>query len=183
MSDVNDLNLKDVPSDEMTLEQARQAVRDLRMIISEIYSDITATRPNVEIYNIMTAQEFEEWLRKQGICNPDINGDIPCKIVPLLLDDAVSDFLSKQPEKKRKVNLNERIAVKLTDFGKEVCFHRYDQLYKLTQKEVFKQKYPKVDSRGYTTFQLLEFINTFGRFMEIGTPEVIQPLDIICLGK
>lgn len=182
MSDVNDMNWKDVPSDEMTLEQARQAVRDLREIIGEIYLEITP-RSDVEVYRNMTAKEFEKWLYKHGICNPDINEDIPCKIVPSLLDDAVSDFLSKQPKKKRKVNLNERIAVKLTDFGKEVCFHRYDQLYKLTQKEVFKPKYPKVDEEGYTTFQLWDFINTFGRFMEIGTPEVIQPLDIICLGE
>ncbi len=43
-------------------------------------------------------EEFEKWLYGHGICSPNIHESIPCDAVPLLIDDAISELPSAQPE-------------------------------------------------------------------------------------
>lgn len=81
------------------------------------------------------------------------------------------------------INLNDRIKVKLTDYGKEVYRHRFDVEFARTKLKVFKPENPKIDDEGYTSFQLWDFISIFGNYIGMGLPVVICPLDIICCGE
>lgn len=78
-----------------------------------------------------------------------------------------------------KININEHIKVKLTDYGKEIFYHQYDNLNKAFGKEIIKPSYPTVDSDGYTSFQLWCFMNLYGRYIDIGVQNVIEPLEIV----
>lgn len=77
-----------------------------------------------------------------------------------------------------KINLNEKIKVKLTDYGKVVYYNR---LKELNDKlgSMFKPCFPKEDEEGYATFQLWVFMETYGQYMNMTTPNVIKPLEII----
>ena len=50
------------------------------------------------IYGNMSDEEFEKWLYGHGICSPNIREPIPCAVVPLLIDDAISELPSAQPD-------------------------------------------------------------------------------------
>ena len=78
-----------------------------------------------------------------------------------------------------KVNLNDRIKVKLTDLGKEIYYHRVDSVNEFYKREICKPKFPDVDSNGYTEFQLHDFISIYGEHIGIGKPNVIEPLEIV----
>ena len=53
------------------------------------------------IYGNMSDEEFEKWLYGHGICSPNIREPIPCAVVPLLIDNAISELPSAQPERKK----------------------------------------------------------------------------------
>ena len=50
------------------------------------------------IYGNMSDEEFEKWLYGHGICSPNIHESIPCDAVPLLIDNAISELPSAQPD-------------------------------------------------------------------------------------
>lgn len=81
-----------------------------------------------------------------------------------------------------RINLNERIKVKLTDYGKEIYYHRFDDVFRQTELSVFKPEFPKTDEEGYTTFQLWDFIHIYGNYIDMGLPTVIEPLEIVYVG-
>jgi hypothetical protein len=79
----------------------------------------------------------------------------------------------------KSLNLNSEIKVKLTDRGKEVYYHQFDELNKrYPNLPAIEPRMPEVDSDGYTTIQLWKFMNVFGKSMVMGCPNVIQPLNI-----
>lgn len=78
-----------------------------------------------------------------------------------------------------KININEYVKVKLTDYGKEIFYHQYDNINKTYGKEIIKPSYPTVDSDGYTSFQLWYFMNLYGRHIDMGVQNVIEPLEIV----
>ena len=69
-----------------------------------------------------------------------------------------------QPEPIR-INLNEPIKVKLTDWGKEIYYHQYDRTNQIAGREICKPKFPKEDENGYTVFQLWCFMELYGEHM------------------
>ena len=79
-----------------------------------------------------------------------------------------------------RINLNEEVKVKLTDLGKEIYYHRYDDLNEMAGREVIRPSFPKVDADGYTIFQLWDFINLYGNHIGMGFQNVIRPLEIVC---
>lgn len=81
-----------------------------------------------------------------------------------------------------RINLNERIKVKLTDYGKEIYYHRLDDVFRQTGLSVFKPEFPKTDEEGYTTFQFWDFIHIYGNYIDMGLPAVIKPLEIVYVG-
>ena len=85
---------------------------------------------------------------------------------------------SVQPEPIR-INLNEPIKVKLTDWGKEIYYHQYDRINQIAGREVCKPSFPKEDENGYTEFLLWSFIELYGEFMGMALPNVIKPIEIV----
>lgn len=82
-----------------------------------------------------------------------------------------------------KINLNENIKVKLTDFGKDVFYHRFDEINERLGREAIQPRYPSVDENGYSTFQLWVFIDIFGEYINWSSQNVIEPLEIIYEGE
>ena len=85
---------------------------------------------------------------------------------------------SAQPEPIR-INLNEPIKVKLTDWGKEIYYHQYDRTNQIAGREICKPRFPREDENGYTEFQLWCFIELYGMHMGMALPNVIEPLEIV----
>ena len=81
----------------------------------------------------------------------------------------------------KKLNLNCIIKVKLTDYGKDIFYHQYDELNKYIKQNSgspIKPRFPDVDSDGYSKFQLWDFMHVYGKCMMLTAPNVIEPLDI-----
>lgn len=71
-------------------------------------------------------------------------------------------------------NINDFIKVKLTDHGKDIYYHQYDEFNKLYGGKIFKPRYPEVDSEGYTRIQLWQFMNIFGPHLYNGCRAIIE---------
>ena len=78
-----------------------------------------------------------------------------------------------------RINLNELIKVKLTDWGKEIYYHQYDRTNQIAGREICKPRFPREDENGYTEFQLWCFIELYGMHMDMALPNVIEPLEIV----
>ena len=78
-----------------------------------------------------------------------------------------------------RINLNEPIKVKLTDWGKEIYYHQYDRTNQIAGREICKPRFPREDENGYTEFQLWCFIELYGMHMGMTLPNVIEPLEIV----
>ena len=71
----------------------------------------------------------------------------------------------------KKINVNEIIKVKLNDYGKEIYYHRDDEL----NKEIIRHggkplepRFPRVDEDGFSEFQLWDFMNLYGKYFTMG---------------
>lgn len=76
-----------------------------------------------------------------------------------------------------EVNLNTRIKVKLTEYGKE--WHKKDY-----EKLCGSLKYylePEVDPHGYSEFTLWDFMNIFGKSFFNGCPPDAQVIEPNCI--
>lgn len=78
-----------------------------------------------------------------------------------------------------RINLNEVVKVKLTDLGKDIYYHRYDEFNRQHGRIVCKPSFPKVDAEGYTKFQLWHFMEIYGEHMGLTKPNVIMPLEFV----
>ena len=75
-----------------------------------------------------------------------------------------------------KINLNDTVKFKLTDYGKDIYFHQYDELNELIKRnggKPLEPKMPKVDDNGYTEMQLWHFIELYGKYIGMANPNVI----------
>ena len=93
----------------------------------------------------------------------------------------LAELASAQPEPIR-INLNEPIKVKLTDWGKEIYYHQYDRTNQIARREICKPRFPKEDENGYTEFQLWCFMELYGEYIGMTLPNVIEPLEIVYEG-
>ena len=123
----------------------------------------------------MTREEAIEKLNElwNEAYNEDSDGYSYAKAI-----DMAIEALSAQPETIR-INLNEPIKVKLTNWGKEIYYHQYDKTNQIAGREICKPKFPKEDENGYTRFQLWCFIELYGEYMGMALPNVIEPLEIV----
>lgn len=76
-----------------------------------------------------------------------------------------------------KINLNDTIKVKLTDYGRDIYYHQYDCLDGIVANN--PRKYPEVDENGYTRMQLWCFMELYGHYISMTQPKVIDPIEII----
>lgn len=77
------------------------------------------------------------------------------------------------------INLNDRIKVKLTDYGKAIFVNQVKELNARFRQLIIEECAPDVDADGYSHFKLWDFIHTYGQYIQAGYPNVIDPLDII----
>ena len=82
-----------------------------------------------------------------------------------------------------RINLNEPIKVKLTDWGKEIYYRQYNRVNQIVGREICEPNFPKEDENGYTEFQLWCFIELYGMHMGMTLPNVIEPLEIVYEGR
>ena len=81
----------------------------------------------------------------------------------------------------KRLNLNAKIKVKLTDLGKYIYCHQHAELDDLLRSRGFRgleRLLPEVDEDGCTEFQLWEFIKLYGPYIGMCKPNVIEGLDI-----
>ena len=78
-----------------------------------------------------------------------------------------------------RIKLNEVVKVKLTDLGKDIYYHQFDELNQRCGRIVCKPSFPKEDAEGYTEFQLWNFIETYGKHIGMAKSNVIKPLEIV----
>lgn len=78
-----------------TMEMIR---RSEAMDCREIINGLPSAQPEKKIFKNMSDGEFEKWLYEHGIFHPDINESIPCDAVPYLIDCAINELPSAQPE-------------------------------------------------------------------------------------
>lgn len=95
--------------------------------------------------------------------------------------DEIEDIKALPPAQREpiRINLNESIKVKLTDWGKEIYYHQYDRANQIAGREICKPRFPREDENGYTEFQLWCFIELYGEHMGMTLPNVIEPLEIV----
>ena len=144
----------------------QQGLSAAKKIIEQLPS--AQSEPSTEIQEILNYLDTT----LHPIVSPD-NWDVYAELY-----DMVSRLLSVQPEPIR-INLNEPIKVKLTDWGKEIYYHQYDRTNQIAGREICKPKFPKEDENGYTEFQLWCFIELYGIHMGMTLPNVIDPLEIV----
>lgn len=80
-----------------------------------------------------------------------------------------------------KINLNDTIKVKLTDYGKQIYYHQFDKLNDWVKSKgckLIEPKMPEVDEEGKTRFQLWSFMEMYGNYIGLTKPNFIEPLEI-----
>ena len=82
-----------------------------------------------------------------------------------------------------EINLNDIVYVKLTDYGKDIYYHLYDELNNRAGREIIEPHFPKEDEYGYSKFQLWDFIRIYGPYISITSKNVIKPLNIYFKGE
>ena len=88
------------------------------------------------------------------------------------------DKKEEQAVQEVRINLNDNIKVRLTNLGKDIYYHQFDDLYKILTN-IGEPTFPKEDADGYTEFQLWYFIELYGKHIGMMKPNVIEPLEIV----
>lgn len=127
---------------------------------------------------------MQDLISRQGAINAANRADyrgLAVEDVKKVTDEVVKELKKLPPEQPEpiRINLNEPIKVKLTDWGKEIYYHQYDRTNQIAGREICKPKFPKEDENGYTEFQLWCFIELYGEYMGMTLPNVIEPLEIV----
>ena len=79
-----------------------------------------------------------------------------------------------------KINVNSYVKVKLTERGKEIFRKQFDYLPESYKKRHNPSEFePKVDSKGYTEFQLHALMNLYGEYLIPGAPKVFKDMNIV----
>ena len=80
-----------------------------------------------------------------------------------------------------KINLNDKIKVKLTALGVQIHFNHYNKVNTDYKRQIIKLQNcrPVIDEEGYTEYQLWEFMNIFGNYLYNGAENVILPIEIL----
>lgn len=71
-----------------------------------------------------------------------------------------------------ELNVNDIVKVKLTDFGKDIYYHQFDEFNRIYGYELIKPKFPEVDNEGYAKFQLWELMKLYGEYFIMGKSEL-----------
>lgn len=74
-------------------------------------------------------------------------------------------------------SMNDFVKVKLTDHGKDIFYHQFDDLnmfIKVQGGKPIEPRMPEVDADGYTRIQLWELMKIFGPHIGMGLPSPFE---------
>ena len=101
----------------------------------------------------------------------------------IIANSNFAPVIGKQtPKEETIINLNDRIKVTLTERGKDIYYHRYDDMIAAGVFKEDQRPLPMVNNEGKTEFQLWDFISLYGEHIGMGADPVIQPLIIERVG-
>lgn len=81
-------------------------------------------------------------------------------------------------------NVNDKIKVKLTEYGKSILEHEVVNTMTMLKNLRFDDYFPyPEDENGYTEFQLWNFMRLFGSYFHIGCPLIIERNEIIFIDE
>lgn len=75
------------------------------------------------------------------------------------------------------INLNDKVRFKLTDLGRKIYYHQFDDL--IAKGVQIQPKYPEEDADGYASMLLWEFVEIYGQHIGMARQNVIEPLNLI----
>ncbi len=75
------------------------------------------------------------------------------------------------------ISLNDKVRFKLTDLGRKIYYHQFDDL--IAKGVQIRPKYPEEDADGYTSMLLWEFVEIYGQHIGMARQNVIEPLNLI----
>jgi len=65
------------------------------------------------------------------------------------------------------INANSMVRVKLTNYGRDIYYHQYDETNERAGREVITPSYPKLED-GYLKDQLWSVMHIFGKYIDLG---------------
>lgn len=80
----------------------------------------------------------------------------------------------------KQLNWNASVKVKLNDRGKDIYYRQYDKLNEMLAKKGYEglaTRYPDVDEKGYSEFPLWNFMKTYGLYIGMGMPEIVDDIN------
>lgn len=157
-------------------QQENEALKKRIQELDEI--DVMRIDEKKELKQRIAELEIENEQLKHGI---DKMAEIKSKWIDRAVEwqQKCEKLESKETKKLTKINLNDKIKVKLTPLGAEIYYHQYDDINKRQGENTIEPSMPKIDEKGYTEFQLHHFISLYGQHIRIGKPNIIDPIDII----
>lgn len=78
----------------------------------------------------------------------------------------------------KSINLNDTVKVKLTDHGKDIFYHQYDELNESLGKQLISPCFPRVDEEGFTKMQLWQLMKLYGPYIDLGKENPFEQLRI-----
>lgn len=75
------------------------------------------------------------------------------------------------------INFNDKVRFKLTDLGREIYYHQFDDL--IAKGVQLRAEYPEEDADGYASMHLWEFVELYGPHIGMAKQNVIEPLNLI----
>lgn len=130
----------------------------------------------LENFSCQAEQETESLVEKLKQRIAELENENKNLNIRLFQNEAYGD------KKLQKINLNDRIKVKLTPLGAEIHYHQYDELNKKIKENVGTQlepRMPEIDKDGFTEFTLWHFMELYGEHIGMCKPNVIEPLNIV----
>ena len=158
-----------------------------------LYENLVNNKPIIELDFTEHDKVFEDKIAElENIINNKLGGwdkhaityqeILDMKTENDLLKRRIVELESKEMEKPTKLNLNDRVKVKLTPLGAEIYYHQCDDVNKKIKENggtELEPIMPQIDKDGYTEFQLWHFIELYGKHIGMCKPNVIEPLDIV----
>lgn len=81
----------------------------------------------------------------------------------------------------KKLNLNDKIKVKLNPLGAEIFYNQHEELIEMLKArgiDAFKNRMPQIDNDGYTEMQLWYFMELYGQHIGMGKPNILTDLSL-----
>ena len=91
------------------------------------------------------------------------------------IDEVRNRFLSNETGKFVKTNLNLYVKVKLNDYGKKIHYGYWKDICR-DAKTTYKLK---IDEKGYSSFQIYDFMNIFGEHARMGAEPFLETNDVL----